>query len=88
MVKSYSCDLRERVVRFVSEGNSRREAAAHFGVSASFAVKLLAHSLSARCGQVDPEIKKPRRNAQGLFLYSARHARRVSEPFERMPSAG
>jgi transposase len=45
MGKSYSCDLRERVVRFVSEGNSRREAAAHFGVSASFAVKLLARSL-------------------------------------------
>jgi transposase len=42
MGKSYSADLRERVIRIVSGGRSRREAAAHFEVSASFAVKLLA----------------------------------------------
>jgi len=45
MGKSYSSDLRERVVRFVSSGRSRRQAAAHFGVSASFAVKLLARQV-------------------------------------------
>jgi transposase len=33
--------LRERVVDFVEAGHSRRAAANHFGVSASFAVKLL-----------------------------------------------
>ncbi|KFC69890.1 ISSpo6, transposase orf A [Bosea sp. LC85] len=38
---SYSKDLRERVVGFVEAGHSRRAAARHFGVSESFAVKLL-----------------------------------------------
>ncbi len=41
MGKSYSNDLRDRVVAFVSAGHSRRAAARHFGVSDSFAVKLL-----------------------------------------------
>lgn len=41
MGKSYSNDLRERVVAFVEAGHSRRAAARHFGVSDSFAVKLL-----------------------------------------------
>jgi transposase len=34
-------DLRERVVSYVNDGHSRRQAAGHFGVSPSFAVKLL-----------------------------------------------
>lgn len=42
MTKSYSLDLRERVARFVDEGASRNAAAAHFGVSVSFVVKLMA----------------------------------------------
>lgn len=42
MPKSYSLDLRERVARFVEGGGSRHGAAAHFGVSVSFAVKLMA----------------------------------------------
>lgn len=41
MPKSYSLDLRERVVRFVEAGHSRRTAAAHFEVSVSFAVILM-----------------------------------------------
>lgn len=41
MGKSYSLDLCERVVAFVGSGRSRRSAARHFGVSDSFAVKLL-----------------------------------------------
>ena len=40
MGKSYSLDLRERVSQFVSSGGSRRQAASHFDVSPSFAVKL------------------------------------------------
>jgi transposase len=40
MGKSYSSDLRERVMGFVDAGHSRRKAACHFGVSPSFAVKL------------------------------------------------
>lgn len=41
MGKSYSLDLRERVIAHVGAGHSRRAAARHFGVSASFAVKLM-----------------------------------------------
>jgi transposase len=41
MGKSYSMDLRERIVARVGCGASRREAARHFGVSESCAVKLL-----------------------------------------------
>jgi len=40
MGKSYSLDLRERVIGFVGGGGSRRQAASHFDVSPSFAVKL------------------------------------------------
>jgi transposase len=40
MGKSYSLDLRERVADFVGSGGSRRQAASHFDVSPSFAVKL------------------------------------------------
>lgn len=41
MGRSYSSDLRERVIGFVEAGHSRRAAARHFGVSDSFAVKLM-----------------------------------------------
>lgn len=42
MSKSYSMDLRSRVVAAVASGSSRRQAARRFGVSPSCAVKLLA----------------------------------------------
>ena len=42
MGKSYSLDLRERVIDFVGSGGSRRQAASHFSVSPSFAVNCLA----------------------------------------------
>lgn len=42
MFQIYSRDLRQRIVAFVEAGHSRRSAARHFGVSDSFAVKLLA----------------------------------------------
>src|ERR1044072_3664513 len=41
MGQSYSLDLRARIVGHVRAGHSRREAARHFRVSASCAVKLL-----------------------------------------------
>lgn len=41
MAKPYSDDLRERVVRAVEGGSSRREAAGQFEVSVSFVVKLM-----------------------------------------------
>ena len=49
MGKSYSVDLRERVVARVEAGHSRRAAAARFEVSASFAVKLLARRRATGC---------------------------------------
>lgn len=57
MGKSYSSDLRDRVVAFVEAGHSRRAAARHFRVSESFAVKLLqrvarhGHAAPARQGR-------------------------------------
>ena len=39
MPKSYSCDLRERVIEMVEAGASRHEAADHFGVSVSSVIK-------------------------------------------------
>jgi transposase len=41
MTQSYSLDLRVRVVAFVEAGHTCRAAARHFGVSDSFAIKLL-----------------------------------------------
>lgn len=41
MGKSYSSDLRSRIVAYVNAGHSRRAAARHFCVSDSFAVKLV-----------------------------------------------
>ena len=41
MGQPYSIDLRKRVVSRVRHGHSRREAARHFGVSESCAVKLM-----------------------------------------------
>lgn len=41
MTQSYSLDLHVRVVTFVEAAHSCRAAARHFGVSESFAIKLL-----------------------------------------------
>lgn len=41
MGQGYSLDLRERIVARVTAGHSRREAARHFGVSESCAIKLV-----------------------------------------------
>ena len=42
MPKPYSPDMRERVIGRVERGDSRREAAEHFEISASAAIKWLA----------------------------------------------
>jgi len=52
MGRSYSLDLRVRVAAFVEAGHSRRAAARHFGVSDSFALKLLRRQ--ARSGSPTP----------------------------------
>jgi transposase len=54
-MKAYSLDLRMRVVDFVEAGNSRHAAAAHFGVSVSFVVKLIAGFLSTGTYAPKPE---------------------------------
>jgi transposase len=41
MGRYYSVDLLVRVATFVKAGHSRRAAARHFGVSDSFAIKLV-----------------------------------------------
>jgi transposase len=47
MPKALSLDLRRRIVRFVANGHSRREAASHFEVTPSCAIKLVAtHALT------------------------------------------
>ena len=40
MGKAYSSDLRDRVLKHIEAGHTRRDAAARFGVSPSFAIKL------------------------------------------------
>jgi len=52
MGRSYSLDLRLRIVGHVRAGHSRREAARHFGVSESCAGKLLKRA--DRTGSVEP----------------------------------
>jgi transposase len=53
MPKTLSTDLRERIVRHVRDGHSRRSAAAKFAVSASSAVRMVARHLAA--GSVAPQ---------------------------------
>ena len=52
MGKSYSMDLRERIVAQVASGGSRRGAAKRFGVSDSCAIKLVARV--ERTGSAEP----------------------------------
>ena len=54
MPKTLSMDLRERIVRHVREGHSRRSAAAKFAVSASSAVRIVARQLAT--GSVAPKV--------------------------------
>ena len=62
MPKPYSLDLRERVAGFVDGGRSRRAAAAHFGVSVSFVVKLM--KAVGTSGRLDPKPRGGRRHAK------------------------
>ena len=76
MPKPYSEDLRERVVRHVETGHSRRAAAAHFGVSASFVINLMtAYRLG---GSLAPKPLGGRRHAK-LDPHRVFLLRRVTE---------
>ena len=62
MPKPYSLDLRERVAALVRGGRSRHAAAAHFGVSVSFVVKLV-KALDVS-GRLDPKPSGGRRHTK------------------------
>jgi transposase len=70
MARPYSVDLRERVVRAVEAGASRRATAAKFEVSPSFVIKLMQRW--RRRGTVQPERIGGRKRAK-----LAAHAERV-----------
>lgn len=76
MPKAYSLDLRERVVSFVEAGHSCHAAAAHFGVSVSFVVKLM-QAWRTR-GSLAPKPAGGRRHSK-LEPYGAFLLGRVSE---------
>ena len=62
MPKTLSTDLRERIVRFVSEGHSRRSAAAKFAISASSAVSFVARHEAT--GSVAPKVGRVGRRSK------------------------
>ena len=70
MGRSYSSDLRERVAGFVAAGHSCRAAARHFGVSESFAVKLLQRATRLKTLSPARQGRPPgsRLDAHGAFL--------------------
>jgi len=55
--RSYSLDLRRRVIDRIAGGQTRRGAAEHLSVSASFAVKLVARR--ERTGSMEPAPQAP-----------------------------
>jgi len=84
MGQSYSLDLRARIVRHVRTGHSRREAARHFRVSASCAVKLLKRA--DRIGSVEPAHRGRPRGSGKLAAHQAFLIGRVeAQPDITMP---
>jgi transposase len=53
MTKALSVDLRERVARYIAQGNSRRRAAQVFGISVSSAIRYAAQQRAT--GSVAPK---------------------------------
>ena len=78
MTRPYSVDLRERVVRAVEAGLSRRAAARRFEVSVSFVIKLMQRW--RREGSVEPE-----RYGGWKRPALAAHAERVHDLLRREP---
>lgn len=68
MGKKHPPELKENIAAFVRAGHSRREAAKHFGVSASFVVKLMA---AAPAGAGDPAPAAPETPPEPPFDLSA-----------------
>jgi transposase len=84
MGESYSLDLRERIVARVRAGHSRREAARHFGISESCAVKLLKRVDTT--GSAEPAAQGRPRGQGKLAAHQAFLIARVeAEPDITMP---
>jgi transposase len=64
MARALSTDLRQRVVDLICSGVSRRQAAAHFGVSAASAVRWM--SMAATSGDVAPKKQGGDRRSGGI----------------------
>ena len=98
MLKPYSLDLRERVVGFVEDGQSRRAAAARFRVSVSFVVTLRfarggALRPSRAGGDATPSLSRigpffwrkwPRRPTSPCRNWRARSPRRAARRLTRL----
>ena len=84
MGRSYSLDLRVRVAAFVEAGHSRRAAARHFGVSDSFAIKLVRRQ--GRSGSPAPARQGRPRGGGKLALYEVYLVQIIeTEPAITMP---
>lgn len=68
MTKALSMDLRSRVLRAVSDGMSCRQAAAHFGVSASSAIRW--HERERTQGHADPKPQGGDRRSGRIEAYA------------------
>jgi transposase len=77
MGRSYSMDLRQRVVERVAGGQSRRGAAEDLSVSASFSVKLVARQTLT--GSLEPKTQGRPRGTGKLDPYRAFLVGRVKE---------
>lgn len=79
MPKTLSMDLRERIVRHVREGHSRRSAALKFTVSASSAVRILARHRAT--GTVAPKAGRGGRRSrlEGQRDYLVRRIAEVAD---------
>ena len=76
MPKTLSTDLRERIVRHVGDGHSRRSAAAKFAVSVSSAVRVVARHKAT--GSVAPKIGRGGRRSK-LEAHRDYLVRRIAE---------
>ena len=63
----YSLDLRVRVADFVEAGHSCRAAAQHFGVSDSFAIKLVQRTRDLRLAGTGPSRPSSGRRQAGAL---------------------
>lgn len=87
MTKSYSLDLRVRVIECVEQGNSRRAAGRRFSVSESFSIKLMARW--RRTGSAEPSRRGRRPGGGKLEPHRVFIIARVHEkPDITMPELG